>query len=84
MVDLLLIYGSFGLSMLLIGFVLNLIGKLKRDSYIYNMLNAVGGLALSHYAFLINVVVFAILEGVWGIFGIYGLASKFLARKSKK
>ena len=84
MIDLVMIYGSSGLLMLLIAFVLNLLGKLKHDSYIYNILNGVGGLVLSHYAFLINAIVFTILEGVWGLFGIYGLAKLFFKSRKKK
>lgn len=82
MTTLVTIYGSFGLSLLLIAFVLNLIGKLRKESIFYNLLNAVGGITLAHYAFLINATVFLVLEGIWGLFGIYGLINQFL--KSKK
>ncbi len=59
--------GSAGVTLLLVGFFLNLIKRLAQDSVAYTLLNLVGA-ALSGYAsWLIGFIPFVVLEGTWAV-----------------
>ncbi|MDP4129294.1 MAG: hypothetical protein Q8918_10995 [Bacteroidota bacterium] len=59
--------GSFGVSILLIAFVLNLLKVIRTDSLIYGLLNFSGAAIACYASFLIPYFPFVILEGVWTI-----------------
>ncbi|WP_411273608.1 CBU_0592 family membrane protein [Daejeonella sp.] len=61
------ILGSIGVSLLLIGFLLNLRGVLTSNSKIYVTLNIIGAILCGYSAYLIKFYPFVILEGVWAI-----------------
>ena len=65
--------GTIGVSMLLIGFFLNLFGLIRRDSLKYLMLNLAGGGLACYASFLIEFFPFVILEGTWTVVAIVGL-----------
>jgi hypothetical protein len=76
------IFGSIGVSLLLLAFFLNLFKMLQQDSKTYILMNILGA-ALSCYAsFLIEYIPFVILEGTWAIVAIIGLF--FVLRKKAK
>ena len=57
--------GTLGVSILLLAFALNLIGKLKAQSGSYLFLNAFGSLLAGISSYMIAFWPFVILEGVW-------------------
>jgi hypothetical protein len=59
--------GSFGVSILLIAFVLNLLKIIRTDSLIYSLLNFAGAGIACYASYLIPYFPFVILEGVWTI-----------------
>ena len=62
-----------GSLLILIGFVLRQLGKLKTTSLSYLLLNAIGALILGIDAFVGKQWGFVLLEGVWSIVAIHGL-----------
>jgi hypothetical protein len=67
------ILGSIGLALLLSAFVLNQLHRLSPDSISYNVLNIVGGILLTFYAWILSSIPFLILESVWATFALYRL-----------
>ena len=61
------IIGSLGVSLLLVGFLLNLRGVLSPDSNWYISLNISGAILCGYSAYLIHFYPFVILEGVWAL-----------------
>ena len=61
------IFGGIGVILMLLAFLLNLIGFLKRDSYGYILLNLMGATYACVASILINYIPFIILEAVWSI-----------------
>jgi len=65
--------GCVGVTLLLLGFFLNVFGFIERDAPPYHLLNAVGA-ALSGYAsYLIGFVPFVVLEGTWAAVAVAAL-----------
>ena len=59
------IIGSFGVTLLLIAFLLNLAGRISKDGLTYILLNLIGaGLAMLA-SWLIHYIPFVVLEGTW-------------------
>lgn len=75
-----LLIGVVGGSMVLLVFVLSSLEKLSRGNYTYMALNGLGALLLVYYAILSNVIVFAILNAIWGSVEIYYLIKKLTKR----
>jgi hypothetical protein len=73
--------GAVGVSILLLGFALNLLNIISAKSYSYLLMNFSGALLAGVASYLINYVPFIILEAVWTLVSLYGIASKLLARK---
>lgn len=61
------IIGSLGVSLLLVGFLLNLRGVLSPVSKWYISLNISGAILCGYSAYLIHFYPFVILEGVWAL-----------------
>jgi hypothetical protein len=57
--------GSIGVAILLVGFLLNLAGKISRDGLLYILLNIVGAGLSCLASWLINYMPFVILEATW-------------------
>jgi len=67
------IFGTVGVSLLLMAFLLNLFKVLKEDSLPYILLN-IGGAAIACVAsVLIEFVPFIVLEVIWTLVGVAGL-----------
>lgn len=62
-----------GVTILLLAFFLNLVGRMARDGRTYAALNAVGGSLACASAWMIGFLPFVILEGTWAVFGFVAL-----------
>ena len=60
--------GWLGAAFLLIGFVMNLFGKIHADSNIYLLLNLVGSLFLLYNAYKNGAFPFVVVNLVWVLF----------------
>ena len=58
-------FGTLGVSLLLIAFALNLLGRLDHTSRTYQGLNALGAGILAWVAWRIDFMPFVVLEAVW-------------------
>lgn len=67
------IFGSAGVFILLLAFVLNLLNKISRDSLGYILMNIIGAGLACYASYLINYIPFIILEGVWTLVSIFAL-----------
>ncbi len=57
--------GTFGVALLLIAFILNLLKRLPEDGPLYLSMNFVGAAAAAWYAFASGAIPFIVLEVVW-------------------
>lgn len=74
------IFGSAGVMLLLIAFLMNLIKKWSQDSLPYILLNTIGaGLACAS-SVLIHFFPFIILEGTWMLVSLFALIKYFKPR----
>lgn len=78
------VLGAVGVSMILVGFSLNLFGLMQRRSYKYVLLNLVGGALACTASILINFFPFVILEGTWTAVAAVGLASLLRSRNVRE
>ena len=72
--------GTIGVSLLLIGFFLNLFGLMKRSTLKYVLLNLFGGGLACTASILIDFFPFVILEGTWTLVALVGLGRLLRAR----
>lgn len=70
-----------GVSILLIGFGLNLLKIISADSYTYLFLNFFGALLAGIASVLISFIPFVILESVWTLVSLFGILKKLKDRK---
>ncbi len=74
------IFGSLGVALLLIAFLMTLFKKWSQDSWFYILMNTIGaGLACAS-SVLIHFFPFIILEGTWMLVSLYALAKYFKQR----
>ena len=78
------ILGTVGVSMILVGFSLNLFGLMQRRSYKYVVLNLVGGVLACTASILIEFFPFIILEGTWTVVAVVGLVNLLRSRNAVK
>jgi hypothetical protein len=81
--------GSYGVSILLIAFVLNLLKIIRTDSIIYGLLNFAGAGIACYASYLIPYFPFVILEGVWTVLSLVAVVRTIVriqknSRKSLK
>jgi hypothetical protein len=72
--------GSAGVALLLIAFVMNLLRVLRAEGHAYMALNLVGAGLACYSSWLIGFMPFVVLEGVWAIAALAGLARAILLR----
>jgi hypothetical protein len=73
--------GSIGVSILLIAFLLNLSGRLKKEQLIYLLMNLAGAGLACYASILLNYLPFIILEGCWTLVSIAGVVLHFKIHK---
>ena len=76
------VLGTVGVSMILVGFSLNLFGLMQRRSYKYVLLNLVGGVFACTASILIDFFPFVILEGTWTVVAVVGLLNLLRSRNA--
>ena len=74
--------GSVGVTILLLAFFLNLLGRLRSDSLVYLLLNCLGAGIACFASVLLHYWPFIILEGCWTVVSLAGLFNYF-AKKTK-
>jgi uncharacterized protein with PQ loop repeat len=70
--------GSYGVSILLIAFVLNLLKIIRTDSVIYGLLNLAGAAIACYASYLIPYFPFVILEGLWTILSLVAVVKTII------
>ena len=60
-----MIVGSFGVGLLLMAFIMNLLRRLSEDSTWYLGMNLIGAGLAAIYAYMTGSIPFVILESVW-------------------
>ena len=74
---------TIGVTILLIGFALNLIKIITADSYLYLTLNFLGSFLAGVAAVMIHLVPFIVLEAVWAAVSLFAIVKKIIqVRKS--
>lgn len=68
--------GTAGVSLLLLAFALNLLGKLNSKSTAYLLLNIIGAALACWSSYIIHFWPFVVLEGVWALSSLFTLATK--------
>jgi len=65
--------GTIGVTLLLVAFLLNLTGILKKDNLIYLSMNILGAGTACFASILLKYLPFIILEGCWTLVSLIGL-----------
>ena len=72
---------TIGVTILLIGFGLNLLKVITADSYLYLILNFLGSFLAGVAAVMINLVPFIVLEAVWALVSLFAIIKKVSTKK---
>ncbi|OQP67204.1 hypothetical protein A3860_02250 [Niastella vici] len=72
--------GFIGVFGMLLAYLMNLFGKISKDSLIYILLNMFGGGLSCMASWLINYLPFVVLEGTWTLVSLVALIRYFRAR----
>lgn len=68
--------GTAGVSLLLLAFAFNLLGKITSKSTVYLLLNITGAALACWSSYIINFWPFVVLEGVWALSSLITLVTK--------
>lgn len=68
--------GTTGVTLLLLGFVLNLLKKIRSDSVVYLLLNVAGAALAGISSYMIKFWPFVVLEAVWVLASLLPLMKK--------
>ena len=69
--------GTIGVGLVLIAYFLNTMKWIPENGKFFFILNTVGGALSCYAAALINFIPFVVLEAIWTVVSIYGLAKTF-------
>jgi hypothetical protein len=75
--------GFAGVFILLIAFLLNLSGKISKNSLPYIIMNVLGACLACLESWLIHYIPFVILEGTWAFVSVIALVNYFAKRIGK-
>ena len=70
--------GSFGVALLLVAFLLNVLRVMSAEGYAYTVLNLVGAALACYSSWPIAFMPFVVLEGVWALVAAFALGRKLL------
>ncbi len=76
-----LYFGIFGMLLLLISFITEVLQLLHKEHRIYLLLNFFGSTTMAYYASVINSWPFLILNVAWALFSMYGLIKLYFNKK---
>ncbi|RZJ88816.1 MAG: hypothetical protein EOO20_12600 [Chryseobacterium sp.] len=76
------IIATIGVSILLIGFFLQILKVISSQSLIYSVLNLVGSALAGYSSWLIGFMPFVILESVWALVSLYGVVTSLKSKRS--
>lgn len=65
--------GFIGVFQILLAYILNVMGKLKKENLAFILLNLVGASMACLASVLMNYLPFIILEGVWALVSLFSL-----------
>ena len=71
--DISVVIGSLGVSLLLLAFILNLFKWLKTGSFLYSLMNFLGAGIAGYASVLIDFIPFVILESFWALIALIGV-----------
>ncbi|MGH8013139.1 MAG: CBU_0592 family membrane protein [Candidatus Binataceae bacterium] len=71
--------GSVGVFLLLIAFLLNLLGWLRNDHILYQLLNFAGAAIACYASVMIEFRPFVVLEGIWSVVALAGIIHSLAA-----
>jgi len=74
--------GTVGVTLLLLGFLLNLVKKISQSSLSYILLNFTGAALACIASVLIDYIPFVILEGTWALVSLAALINFFRKEKA--
>ena len=69
-------FGSIGVALLLLAFLLNLTKRMRADGLPYLGLNLVGAALACYSSYLIRFMPFVVLEGTWAGVALLGMARR--------
>jgi hypothetical protein len=72
--------GAIGVTLLLIAFFLNLVGRIAKEGFVYLFLNVVGAGLACLASVMLRYLPFIILEGCWTLVSTAGLVRALLKR----
>jgi hypothetical protein len=67
---------TIGVTILLVGFGLNLVKIVTADSYLYLSLNFLGSFLAGIAAIMIHLIPFIVLEAVWALVSLFAMIKK--------
>ena len=71
-----IVIGIVGATLILVAFVLNQIGKWSKDSFSYDLVNAIGSAFLIYYAYILTSYPFMVLNAVWFLVSVRDLVRR--------
>jgi hypothetical protein len=70
------LYGSIGVSLILLAYFLNLFDKLQPEQAVYRWMNLIGAALAFYSSYLLRSMPFMILEATWAFVSLYALVVK--------
>ena len=67
------IFGSLGVSLILLAYFLNLFDKIQPEDKIYRWMNFIGASLACYSSYLLHSIPFIILEATWAAVSLYAL-----------
>lgn len=78
------LFGTIGVTLLLLAFFLNIFGWIKKESKGYILLNFAGAALACYASVLIDFLPFVILEGTWSFVALIALINILVRKKNSK
>lgn len=67
------IVGTIGVSIILIAYFMNIFSFIKKDGFLFYVMNIIGASLACYASILINYLPFIILEATWAMVSVLGL-----------
>jgi hypothetical protein len=76
------ITGTFGVSLLLLAFLLQILKVIKSDSAVYSILNILGAGLAGYSSYLLAFKPFIVLESFWALVSVFSLYKNLTIKSS--